>query len=160
MAKRNRSRTELAKCGPVGKAVAIAQMRSHLVTISIAIYMQQDGEPSTVLLAHLGWMLAISAEVAASTESCSVRAKMHHTALRTVYAMALDHGKWQAAQAPALHKTALDAQTLILANAAMAMALIPDADWIASRIVTGQARHGDIAGAEVYADPVARKAAA
>ena len=77
-------------------------------------------------------------------------AKQLHAALRTVLQMSADGARWQAAQAGVLEQAAQEAQRLAINHAHLAERLVPDADWIASRIRAGTATIADVAGAEVY----------
>jgi hypothetical protein len=138
-----RNRRELCRSHPVATAVAKAQMASHMTTVSIAIYMTADAEPARDLLAHLGWVIGIGAEIAA------VVAPGLAQALRTVVQLSIDNA-WQAAQAGVLSDAATEAKDLLVAHAGIGFDLIPSGDYIAARIRDGVASLGDVAGAEIY----------
>lgn len=144
-----RTREELARSGPVATAVALQRMNSHMTTVSIAIYMTQDGEPARDLLAHLGWLLGIGAEIAATVMPGMPEAKRIHAALRTVIQMGVDNA-WQVSQAETVYVAANESKALLVAHASIGLGLIASADWLASRIRDGQARLSDVAGAEIY----------
>ena len=106
---KKRSRTSAARRrraenSPVGIAVAKANMRRIMVDIGIHIFMKDDGEPAAKLLAHLGWMLAIGAQVQVRIDVAA--AKPLHAALRTVLQLSVAGNRWSAAQAPYLHHAA------------------------------------------------------
>lgn len=146
-----RTRAELARSGPVATAVALQRMHSHMTTVSIAIYMTQEGEPARDLLSHLGWLLGIGAEIAATVKPGMPEAKRLHAALRTVIQMGIDNA-WQASQAEAVYVAANESKALLIAHASIGLDLIASADWLASRIRAGQARLSDVAGAEIYSN--------
>ncbi|MDQ8035204.1 MAG: hypothetical protein REJ50_24635 [Bordetella sp.] len=129
-------------------------MAEHMTTISIAIYLAADGAPQRELLAHLGWMLGMGAEIAAQLGMVGplVQLKRQHAALRTVLQMS-EQGWWQAAQAPVLCDAATEAKDLLIAHPAIGATLIESADWLASRIRSGDARLSDVSGAELYSNP-------
>lgn len=154
-----RTRAELARANPVAAAFALQRMHSHMTTISIAIYMADDGHADRELLSHLGWMLGIGAEIAVQRNPGTAEARRLHAALRTVVAMSVDGGAWQSSQAPALDSACNAALALFTAHPNQGLDLIPSADWIASRIRDGQARLTDVAGAEIYSQPPAGAAA-
>ncbi|MDN4591230.1 hypothetical protein DBA29_22365 [Xenophilus aerolatus] len=153
-ARQHARRTQLAHAHPVATAIAKKRMAEHMTTISIAIYMAADGEPERELLAHLGWMLGIGAEIAAQLGMVGplVQLKRQHAALRTVLQMS-EQGAWQAAQAPVLCGAATEAKDLLIAHPAIGATLIESADWLASRIRNGDARLSDVSGAELYSNP-------
>jgi len=153
------TRAELARANPIASAVALQRMRSHMTTVSIAIYMADDGQPDRELLSHLGWMLGIGAEIAAQRTAGSAQAKRLHAALRAVVAMSADGGLWQSAQAPALDAACNEALALFTSHPTQGLDLVPSADWLASRIRDGHARLTDVAGAEIYSSPSAGAAA-
>lgn len=148
----HRARPELARSHPVATAIAKQQMDRHMTTISIAIYLMADGEPPRDLLAHLGWMIGIGAEIAALLTPGTAAARRLHAALRTVVAMG-EADAWQAAQAPMLSDAANEAKALMVRYPDHGMRLIPGADWIAAQIRDGSARLDHVAGAELYATP-------
>lgn len=135
---------------PVAAALARERMRAQMVDFSIAVYMAPDGSQESELLAHLGWLLALGAEVLAQTAPHSLAARRMHGDLRTVLQMAEDGAIWQAAHAGALADAARRAKDATINHADLAMRLAIDADWIASRIRAGTATMTDVAGAEVY----------
>lgn len=145
-----RSRAELARGNPVATAVALQRMRSHMTTVSIAIYMAEDGLADSGLLSHLGWMLGIGAEISAQLTPGMPEAKRLHAALRAVIAMSVDGSVWRASQAPVLDIACNEALALFTAHPVQGLDLIASADWLAERIRTGQARLSDVAGAEIY----------
>ncbi|MNK79843.1 hypothetical protein D3C87_995210 [compost metagenome] len=144
-----RNRRELCRSHPVATAVAKAQMASHMTTVSIAIYMTADREPARDLLAHLGWVIGIGAEIAAAIAPGMAQAKRLHAALRTVVQLSTDNA-WQAAQAGVLSDAATEAKDLLVAHAGIGFDLIPSGDYIAGRIRDGIASLTDVAGAEIY----------
>lgn len=148
-----RNRRELCRSHPVATAVAKAQMASHMTTVSIAIYMTADREPARDLLAHLGWVIGIGAEIAAVVAPGMAQAKRLHAALRTVVQLSTDNA-WQAAQAGVLSDAATEAKDLLIAHAGIGFELIPSGDYIAARIRDGIASLGDVAGAEIYSTEV------
>lgn len=145
-------RARNAKANPVAHAVSKLQMAEHMTTIGLEIFLADDGTPQRELLAHLGWMVVIGAEVAAATAPGSTQARALHAALRTIVQMSTDDA-WQNAQAPVLHEAAEASKALLIAHSALALQLIPDADWLAARIRAGTAALSDLAGAEIYARP-------
>lgn len=58
------SHQTLAFSNPVADAVTRQRMRSHMLTFGISMYLTDDGKPAVGLLAHLGWLLALGAELA------------------------------------------------------------------------------------------------
>ncbi|SCX52811.1 hypothetical protein [Variovorax sp. EL159] len=144
-----RSRAELARSGPVATAVALQRMSSHMTTVSIDIYLTQNDEPARDLLSHLGWLIALGAEISATVKPGMPEAKRLHAALRTVIQMSIDNA-WQSSQAGTLDVAANEAKALLIAHASLGLELIASADWLASRIRDGQARLSDVAGAEIY----------
>lgn len=158
--RRYRSREELAQCGLIGVAVAREQMRSHMIDFSIALFMRDDGAPAGDLLAHLAWVLAIGAEIAAQQEFGSPLAKRLHAAVRTVVQMSATGNRWQAAQAGVLQEAAAEAKDLISANPIQPAARRDDAEWLASRVQAGAVTLADVAGSEIYAAKPAEGATA
>jgi hypothetical protein len=144
-----RTRAELARSGPVATAVALQRMSSHMTTVSIDIYLTADGEPARDLLSHLGWLIALGAEISATVKPGMPEAKRLHAALRTVIQMSVDNA-WQSSQAGTLDVAANESKALLIAHASIGLDLIASADWLASRIRDGQARLSDVAGAEIY----------
>ena len=144
-----RNRRELCRRHPVAAAVAKAQMASHMTTVSIAVYMTAEGEPARDLLAHLGWVIGIGAEIAAVVAPGLTQAKRLHAALRTVIQMSMENA-WRAAQAGVLSDAATEAKDLLIAHAGIGFDLIPSGDYIAARIRDGVASLMDVAGAEIY----------
>ncbi|ATA57233.1 hypothetical protein CKY39_31410 [Variovorax boronicumulans] len=139
-----RNRRELCRSHPVATAVAKAQMASHMTA---------DAEPARDLLAHLGWVIGIGAEIAAVVAPGLAQAKRLHAALRTVVQLSIDNA-WQAAQAGVLSDAATEAKDLLVAHAGIGFDLIPSGDYIAARIRDGVASLSDVAGAEIYStDP-------
>lgn len=149
--RRRRTRRLTNASNPVAAALARERMRAQMVDFSIAVYMAPDGAQERELLAHLGWLLALGAEVLAQTAPHSTAAKRMHGDLRTVLQMAEAGAIWQAAHAGALADAARRAKDATVNHADLALHLAPDADWIAARIRAGVARITDVAGAEVYA---------
>ncbi|WP_295548634.1 hypothetical protein [uncultured Pseudacidovorax sp.] len=147
-----KTREQLQRSHPVAHAIAKLQMAEHMTTIGLEVYLADDGSPQRELLAHLGWMVVIGAEVAAATAPGSTQARALHAALRTIVQMSTDDA-WQNAQAPVLHEAAEASKALLIAHSALALQLIPDADWLAARIRAGTAALSDLAGAEIYARP-------
>ncbi|SDZ71261.1 hypothetical protein SAMN05518854_11751 [Variovorax sp. YR266] len=146
-----RTRAELARSGPVATAVALQRMSSHMTTVSIDIYLTSDGEPARELLSHLGWLIALGAEISATVKPGMPEAKRLHAALRTVIQMSMDNA-WQSSQAGTLDIAANESKALLIAHASIGLDLIASADWLASRIRDGQARLSDVAGAEIYSN--------
>ena len=135
---------------PVAAALARERMRAQMVDFSIAVYMAPDGSQESELLAHLGWLLALGAEVLAQTAPHSLAARRMHGDLRTVLQMAEAGARWQATHAAVLADAARHAKDATIKHADLALHLAPDADWIAARIRDGVAKVTDVAGAEVY----------
>lgn len=146
------SRAENTRRNPIAAAVALQRMRSHMTTVSIAIYMAEDGQPDAELLANLGWMLGIGAEIAVQLTPGTPEAKRLHAALRTVIAMSVDGATWQASQAPQVDGACNEALGLFTKHPHHGLDVIHGADWLASRIRDGQARLSDVAGAEIYSN--------
>ena len=65
---RRHTRRMPSASNPVAAALARDRMRAQMRDFSIAIFMTPDGEEARELLAHLGWLLALGAEVIAQTE--------------------------------------------------------------------------------------------
>lgn len=120
-----------------------------MTTVGIAVYMTADGEPARDLLAHLGWVIGIGAEIAALVAPGNAQAKRLHAALRTVIQLGIDDA-WQAAQAGVLSDAANEAKDLLVRHANLGLDLVPSGDYIASRIRDGLAQLTDVAGAEIY----------
>lgn len=146
-----RSRREQAHASPVALAIAREKMRRHMVTFGIEIFLTDDGAPAAELLAHLGWVLAIGAEIAALVAPGTADAKRLHAALRTVIQLSTQGGRWQAALAGVLQLAADQANGLMVAHPMQGVDLIDAADYIASRIRAGTATLADVAGHEIYA---------
>lgn len=147
--RRHRDSGEVCRSHPVATAVAKKLMASQMTTISIAVYMTADGEPARDLLSHLGWVVAIGAEIAAAVEPGRAQAKRLHAALRTVIKLSIDNA-WQAGQAGVLSDAATEASELLIAHPHIGIEQIPSGDYIASRIRDGVAHLTDVAGAEIY----------
>ena len=145
-----RTRRMPSASNPVAAALARDRMRAQMRDFSIAIFMTPDGEEARELLAHLGWLLAMGAEVLAQTEPHSLAAKRAHGDLRTVLQMAESGARWQAVHAGVMADAAQRAKDATIKHADLALHLAPDADWIAARIRDGVAKVTDVAGAEVY----------
>ncbi|WP_436300794.1 hypothetical protein [Variovorax paradoxus] len=132
-------------------AIAKAQMASHMTTVGISIYLTADGEPARDLLAHLGWVIGIGAEIAALVAPGLAQAKRLQAALRTIVHMSID-GAWHAAQARVLSDAATEASQLLIAHPHIGVDQISSGDYIAARIRDGVARLSDVAGAEIYSN--------
>jgi len=150
---KKRSRTSAARRrraenSPVGIAVAKANMRRIMVDIGIHIFMKDDGEPAAKLLAHLGWMLAIGAQVQVRIDVAA--AKPLHAALRTVLQLSVAGNRWSAAQAPYLHHAAELAKAVMLAHPIQGLEVQRDAEFISYHIGHGTATMDMVAGAEIY----------
>lgn len=135
---------------PVAAALARERMRAQMRDFLIAIYLAPDGAEERELLAHLGWLLAMGAEVLAQTAPHSLAAKRAHGDLRTVLQMAESGARWQAVHAGVMADAAQRAKDATIKHADLALHLTTDADWIAARIRDGVAKVTDVAGAEVY----------
>ena len=141
---------QLCRSHPVATAVAKAQMASHMTTVGISIFITADGEPARDLLAHLGWIVGIGAEIAAAVAPGLAQAKRLHAALRTIVQLSVE-GEWRAAQAGVLADAATEASELLIAHPHIGVDQNASGDCIASRIRDGAARLSDVAGAEIYA---------
>jgi hypothetical protein len=153
MLKKHHSKTNhhAVRSNPVAIAIAKARMRRQMVTFGIEMFMTDDGEPALDLLAHLGWMLALGAEIAAQVMPGTTKAKRLHAALRTVLQMCADGGCWQASQAGVLQAATNEALALMQQHPDTGASLMGDADHIAARIRAGVANLSDVAGSEIYA---------
>lgn len=145
------SHRRMVRGNPVAIAIAKARMRSQMVTFGIEMFMTDDGAPALELLAHLGWMFALGAEIAAQVMPGTTKAKRLHAALRTVLQMSATGGRWQASQAGVLQIASEEALALMQEHPDTGAALMDDADHIAGRIRAGTASLSDVAGPEIYA---------
>lgn len=146
-----RTRAQCVQAHPVARAVAREQMRLQMLDFSIAIYMHDDGAPAAGLLADLGWILAVGAEVAANTEFGSPLGRRVHGALCTVLRLCEAGNRWRTEFAPALHAAATEAQALIARHALTSAELCDTATGLAASIKAGVARPDWVAGPELYA---------
>jgi hypothetical protein len=157
MLRKRRNNQSLAHANPVAAAIARQKMNSHMVTFNVGIFMKDDGEPAADLLADLGWLLAIGAELSAQLTPGTTDARRIHAALRTVIQLSVEGGNWQSSQAGVLKLAADSAKKLIVDNPTKGLSLIDEADYIASRILAGTATLADVAGPEIYAAAAALK---
>lgn len=146
----NTDRHAMIKSNPIAVAMAKHKMRSHLRTISIEIFLLQEGEFAKGLIAHIAWVIGLGAEIAAQTNPGSAQAKRLHSMLRNVVQLAIDGCTWRVELAEPIHQASQAAGDLLMKHADLAMACVPDADYIASRIDNAEIQMSDIAGAEVY----------
>ncbi|RZI81278.1 MAG: hypothetical protein EOP38_19795 [Rubrivivax sp.] len=145
-----RSQADLARCHPIAKAMALNHMHQHMVRVRLQIFTREHDEPARELLAHLGWLLGIGAEVAANVAPGTHQAKRLHAALRMVVDMARSGARWQAHLAAHLDTEAQAAHQLMVAHPEVAQQLIAGADYLSSRISAGTVTLDDVAGADVY----------
>jgi hypothetical protein len=154
MKHRHLKKADLTKANPIAKAMAVASMRSHLTRVGLHIYTTQDGEPALDLLAHLAWLISLGAEIAANVAPGQLEARRLHLALRAVVQLATTGARWDASLATSLHTAAQNAHTLMLAHAHLGEQLIPSADHLSDAIRAGTATLADIAGDEIYHQPI------
>lgn len=143
----------LAFSHPVAATVALNRMRNHLRTVGIEIFLMQEGENARGLLSHLGWMIGLGAEIAATVTPHSPQARTLHGALRTLLQTVVDGATWRSDQAEPLWQAASQSQQLLVDHPQVGMAAQASADYLAQRIKDGTACMADVAGAEVYASP-------
>lgn len=134
------------KWSPVTAAVTQQALRHSAQSLAIRVYLTEDGEVDRDLLSQLAFVIGLGAEVALGTGG----ARSLHGALRSLLAMAVDGGRWQSAQAGLMHRMVDEALSLSLKHTPLAMERMGNALWVSGRILRGEARMDDVAGAEVY----------
>lgn len=149
---RKRCKRTVRASNPVQVAMAKESMKSTLRSISLRAYMTQDGECDLDLISQLAMVIAVGAEVSIKLDADLIRTKRLHSALRTLIAMAVNGGAWQASQAPLMHQVAEESHALSMANVAIALGVYPGALYLCDRIASGKAEMADVAGAEIYAE--------
>lgn len=144
------ARRELAFSHPVAATVAVNRMRNHMRTVGIEVFLMQEGENARGLLSHLGWMIGLGAEIAATVAPRSPQARTLHGALRTLLQTVVDGATWRIDQAEPLWQAAQQSHQLLVDNPHIGLAAEAGADYIAQRIKDGTASMADVAGAELY----------
>ena len=134
------------KWSPVTAAVTQQALRQSANNLAIRVYLTDDGESDLNLLSELAFVIGLGAEVALATGG----SRSLHGALRSLLAMAVDGGRWQAAQAGLMHRMVDEALALSLKHTPLAMGRTGNALWVSGRIARGEAGMDDVAGAEVY----------
>ena len=136
---------------PIARAVAKRRMGSLLADIAIKAHLTADGQVDRDLIANLAFIIGLGAEVSVRLDNDLDRAKRLHAALRTLLAMSVDGGRWQAAQTSRLYGLAKEGQALAIDHVNLGMQAHPAASALSARIAEGVATMADVAGAEVYA---------
>lgn len=145
MARLNRSREN-----PTARAVAKQRMGALLRDIAIKAHLTADGAVDRDLLANFVFVVGLGAEVSMQLPDVE-RTKRLHGALRTLLAMSVDGGGWQAVQTSRMCALAKEAQTLAIDHVNLGMQAHPLASALSARIGSGIATMADVSGAEVYA---------
>jgi len=150
-------RISAAHASPVGRAIiqkeevdSVAELMTTMTSLNVLVYMTQNGERDTKLLANLVLVLAVGTEVALALVPNHPQTKRLHAALRTVVAMSVDSGRWQSSQAKLLHETAQLASEVFLERPTLGARAFPGAFELAEKVRAGTARMSDVAGAEIY----------
>lgn len=136
---------------PIARAVAKRRMGSLLADIAIKAHLTADGQVDRDLIANLAFIIGLGAEVSVRLDNDLDRTKRLHAALRTLLAMSVDGGRWQAAQTSRLYGLAKEGQALAIDHVNLGMQAHPAASALSARIAEGVATMADVAGAEVYA---------
>ncbi len=136
---------------PIARAVAKRRMGSLLADIAIKAHLTADGQVDRDLIANLAFIIGLGAEVSVRLDNDLDRTKRLHAALRTLLAMSVDGGRWQAAQTSRLYGLAKEGQALAIDHVILGMQAHPAASALSARIAEGVATMADVAGAEVYA---------
>ncbi len=126
-------------------------MGSLLADIAIKAHLTADGQVDRDLIANLAFIIGLGAEVSVRLDNDLDRTKRLHAALRTLLAMSVDGGRWQAAQTSRLYGLAKEGQALAIDHVNLGMQAHPAASALSARIAEGVATMADVAGAEVYA---------
>ena len=149
-----------ALCSPVGQATAnhlaarqLVEFDAYMRTISLKVYLTDEGEPAAQLLASLAFALSMGANIGLNLAPDCANTKRMHAALRTVVQLSVDGGCWNAAQARVLHEAAELAKDAFLAHPRDGIDVYDSAVYLSSRVARGTARLSDVAGSEVYKAP-------
>ncbi len=125
---------------PIWRGHAMLGMASELRTRSVAIMLAEHGSHQRELLAFLGKVVGLGAEVAAKAPGESTNARGLHQALAAIVAMACDSARWDADWAPELAQAAEVAADLIVEHGGIAGPLFASADALAQSIAAGTIR--------------------
>ena len=136
---------------PIARAVAKRRMGSLLADIAIKAHLTADDQVDRDLIANLAFVIGLGAEVSVRLDNDLDRTKRLHAALRTLLAMSVDGGRWQAAQTSRLYGLAKEGQALAIDHVNLGMQAHPAASALSARIAEGVATMADVAWAEVYA---------
>ncbi|MDB5868761.1 MAG: hypothetical protein JWP96_1093, partial [Polaromonas sp.] len=128
----------------------ILEMKSHLSSVSIHVYIKADGEFAPDLLGDLAALIGVGAEICAVKLPGSAEAKRLHAALRTVLAMSISGRRWQFNQAKPMHEVAEMATLLYMKWPALGLSVSLGALELAQEVRAGTSRMDAVAGAELY----------
>ncbi|MEC5213285.1 hypothetical protein RCH06_001831 [Polaromonas sp. CG_9.5] len=149
-----------AHASPVGRAVmakeevdSVTELMTLMTADSVRIYLTEDGERDTKLLANLTLVLGVGAEVALAFAPHNPESRRLHAALRTVVQCSVNGGRWNSSQAKILHEAAQLATEVFLAQPVFGASIFPGAFELAEKVRNGTARMSDVAGAEIYNTP-------
>ena len=145
MARLNRSREN-----PIARAVAKQRMGALLRDIAIKAHLTADGAVDRDLLANFVFIIGVGAEVSMQLPDVA-RTKRLHGALRTLLAMSVDGGGWQAGQTSRMYALAKEAQTLAIDHVGLGMGVSHGASVLSQRVKDGVATMADVVGVEIYA---------
>ena len=135
-----RSDFERALASPVGRAVALRELREEMTSVGLRCLLADDGSDQRELLAALAFMLGCGAEVAATAVVEGRNREGLHQALAEVIRMACNGCVWDAEWAAQL-QTALDISGhLMLANQRRAVEVMTSAQALASDVRSGRIR--------------------
>lgn len=130
---------------PVGRAVALQNMRVEMLDLGIKCLLVEHGTEQRELLARLAFLLGIGAEVAAAVPVLGNNREGLHQSLAEVVRMACDGCRWDDAWAAQLQLALEVSAELMLEHPRQAMLVIPGAKGLAKDIEAGRIRPDAIA---------------
>ena len=137
---KDRARIDAALRSPVGRAIALREVRAEMTSVGLRCLLVDDGSEQRGLLASLAFMLGIGAEVAAVVDVDGDNRAGLHQSLAEVVDMACDGCLWRSSWGTQL-QTALEISgDLMLANSKLAVMLLPGARGLADDVAAGRIR--------------------